>query len=965
MRKRLFLLVCLAALLTASVALAQDMVLLSTYTRNIGINDDSGSYDQVYSNGAGTLSLAPLGQKSNKAMLQSAKRYSYVGTGEIDGLVGLPVRVTLNEQGQVESVAPLGSSRTCRAGQLTRVGGQWYIDGEKIQVDSKTLSMTAKGNSPRVLSVAPNMTYTSNWSGLKRLANMKCDEQITLVDTDEDGAYDWFFSEFVWNGLQVNTVGENTISATGFPLGSLAYSGWTTKTLRYQCDQPLKMGDYMNVRFTVTSSSLGTYAAWRNGAGLYALAHVTKADTVEGTLDAVDRKNALDITCVVDGKTYTWTDQINKNSDGGQGENAGRTQLKEWVGQRVRLVLDECGFVVKAECLTKQPQKKDWTTVVDVQVVAAKTVLNRENIHQQMKELADAGFTRVYFILCNPGYPMFSSPTSAPYKGSMLLMTDRMLGYNINAAYAQACKENGMEAIAIYKPYEGGGTMSVPADQTAIGSALNDPAVGGNRVFFDQFISENPQLRLRRKADDAWNTQQPITGLEAAFMLDSFEHAPSQPGAVRTYQPGRYQEIAQRPFRLWISKTNADYTLYEGPMTVRWSKQKRTIQDANGVTDLYGKPKNCAVLTVSGLELDDDVRYIAIGFENCDGMYTIPSSMVTLYSGENRLESSVTRFARYPRDVDDTRSTHVWGLARLPESTTNLASLTVTDSGDIQATAIRNGTIRSASFVDWGFEFGWYGQGHNGDGWCNTLLLGIARGCDEYVPGLLCEAYPQVREYWMSVVRQAVADGFDGVEIRLAGHSSMVVDYMNYGYNQPLLDRYQELYGEDISAGVTTKEQYWRLMSVRGEFFMQFLDEAAAYLKQEGKLFGVHLRQAYDEEAVSADWNQLCHWTAPKITLDWKHAVQIADEVTIKDYTYGGYDAGVGMPIRQYAKDLGKKVWYHCYIQQADNLNWTFLSGVMEDDTVDGIVLYELSNTVDNYSYALSQAAQLIGDQEE
>lgn len=962
MRKKAFLLILLACLLMMGAAVAEEqaMVLLSTYTRNIGINDDSGKFDQVYSSTGGTLSLAPLGLSTNKATLQSARRYSYVGTENIDPLVGLPVTVTLNEQQQVEKVEALGVSRTCRAGSLTRSGGQWFIDGQPIQVDSKTLAMTNKGNSPRVLSVASNMTYTSNWSGLKRLANMKCDEQITLVDTDEDGAYDWFFSELVYNGLQVNTVTENTISATGYPLGSLYFSGWTTKTLRYESDQPLQMGDYYNVRFTVTSSSLGTYAAWRNGAALYALAHITKADTVTGTLEEVSHKGADDITCVVDGKTYVWSDQLCKSSDGSSGENAGRTQLKGWKGQQVRLVLDECGYVVKAESMAQQPRQKEWSTVVDVQVVAAKDVLTRDSVNQQMKELADAGFKRVYFILCNPGYPMFSSPTSAPYKGSMLLMSDRMLGYNINAAYARACKENGMEAIAIFKPYEGGGTSSVPADQTALSTALSDAAVGGNRGYFDQFISENPQMRLSRKADGAWETEGQITGLEAVFMLDAFETAPSQPNKVQSYQPGKYQEIANRPFRLWISKTNGDYTLYEGPMTVKWAKEKRHIQDANGVTELYRKASNCAVLTVEGLELDADVAYVAIGFESSQGMYTIPSTMVTQLSGEERLTTSVTRFARYPRDVDDTRGTHVWGLARQPESTTNLSGITVDENGRVQANAIKGGTVRSASFTDWGFEFGWYGQGHNGDGWCTTALLGLARGRDQYVPGVLCEAYPEVRQYWLNVVKQAVEDGFDGVDIRLAGHSSMVVDYMNYGYNQPLVEAYQQRYGEDISAGVTTKEQYYRLMALRGEYFTRFLDEAAEYLHQQGKLLGVHLRQAYDEETVSADWNQLCHWTAPKITFDWQHAVDIADEVTIKDYSYGGYDAAYGKAIREYANQQGKKVWTHCYIQQASNLNWIFLSSVMCDETVDGIILYELSASMDDYQSALSQAARLM-----
>lgn len=79
---------------------------------------------------------------------------------------------------------------------------------------------------------------------------------------------------------------------------------------------------------------------------------------------------------------------------------------------------------------------------------------------------------------------------------------------------------------------------------------------------------------------------------------------------------------------------------------------------------------------------------------------------------------------------------------------------------------------------------------------------------------------------------------------------------------------------------------------------------------------------------------------------------------TVGDYSQ--YDASYGRTLREYANQQGKKVWTHCYIQQADNLNWLFLSSVMQDETVDGIILYELSASVDDYQSALSQAAQLM-----
>jgi len=58
--------------------------------------------------------------------------------------------------------------------------------------------------------------------------------------------------------------------------------------------------------------------------------------------------------------------------------------------------------------------------------------------------------------------------------------------------------------------------------------------------------------------------------------------------------------------------------------------------------------------------------------------------------------------------------------------------------------------------------------------------------------------------------------GFDGIDFRLQNHSGMVTDYVNYGYNEPIIKRYKEKYGVDI---LKAEAEPLKIMEIRGEYF--------------------------------------------------------------------------------------------------------------------------------------------------
>jgi hypothetical protein len=209
--------------------------------------------------------------------------------------------------------------------------------------------------------------------------------------------------------------------------------------------------------------------------------------------------------------------------------------------------------------------------------------------------------------------------------------------------------------------------------------------------------------------------------------------------------------------------------------------------------------------------------------------------------------------------------------------------------------------------------------------------------------GTPCEGYPEVNEYWLEQVRRVVAMGYDGIDFRLQYHSGWVTDYINYGYNEPVVKRYKEKHGIDI---LKEKADPVEIMKIRGEYFLSFLEKAAGIIHSSGKKLQVHLRHAHEEPRLSDDFNELGFWAMPKVLLDWKKAVDLADEVTLKHYYHGNYRARMGERIKTYASDQGKRVWIHCYLGQGDGLNDDFFDAVEADDKVGGILLYEAGHSL-------------------
>jgi hypothetical protein len=252
------------------------------------------------------------------------------------------------------------------------------------------------------------------------------------------------------------------------------------------------------------------------------------------------------------------------------------------------------------------------------------------------------------------------------------------------------------------------------------------------------------------------------------------------------------------------------------------------------------------------------------------------------------------------------------------------------------------------TFNKWGFEFEFRGTGYGKPtelwecGWQSSPVYGIGRGKFKYLKGTACEAYPEVRNSWLDQVDKVVCMGFNGIDFRMQNHSNMVSDYVNYGYNEPIINRYKEKYGVDI---INEKADPLKIMSIRGEFYTLFLRDAEEIIHAAGRKLQIHLRHCYEDPILSYAHNELGFCSMPKVLLDWKKAIDLADEITIKDYYHNKYRTWMSKGIKEYARDQGKLVWTHCYIDQGNELNSDYIHAIEADEYIGGILLYEVANS--------------------
>ncbi len=127
--------------------------------------------------------------------------------------------------------------------------------------------------------------------------------------------------------------------------------------------------------------------------------------------------------------------------------------------------------------------------------------------------------------------------------------------------------------------------------------------------------------------------------------------------------------------------------------------------------------------------------------------------------------------------------------------------------------------------------------------WLNPEFQLLSREGDDPLWGVYSFGHPEVMDYWMSQVKEILTYKPDGIFFSDRTHSNMTLRQTEYGFNPPVIERYEERFGGD-----PRKPEHYDLEKfslVQGEFYTAFLRKASKQIHDAGSRF-----------MVKASWNQ-------------------------------------------------------------------------------------------------------------
>lgn len=370
------------------------------------------------------------------------------------------------------------------------------------------------------------------------------------------------------------------------------------------------------------------------------------------------------------------------------------------------------------------------------------------------------------------------------------------LGFDLEAEAIRAAHRNGLEVVAVIKPFE------VIHDILPHPFALPPGAAWSS--LRGQFY-EVPSLALSRRdlclarRPGAWDQPGPVT-------------------AVRLVKNNaRPSDLQADDFSLFTSRVNGTWTRYDQPFRVERSVAWRP---------LFPKPGPCSILTLADLNIPETERYIEVRSRRPDAageFVNDEESIIELVGTEQRT---------LPCTPPGILSLHGrWiEFARNPTIRRMYRSLI---SPEVEATLGRTAELESwaenmRSYAHKGYPYVPYDFNHH-------RRVAVARGLDDALP-IPHPIYPEVRAYWLGKVRRFLDLGAAGIDFRHCMHFRQF-DLHEYGFNAPVLAR--------TDGSVNTAE----VARVNGDAYTQLLREAAALTHARQKRFGVHVSSEFLQRA--------------------------------------------------------------------------------------------------------------------
>ena len=387
-----------------------------------------------------------------------------------------------------------------------------------------------------------------------------------------------------------------------------------------------------------------------------------------------------------------------------------------------------------------------------------------------------------------PYDPDSTHPVFVRYRN--IVDTYRLLGSPLRIA-VDAAHRHGLEIYACYKPYETGPGAPFPTGSAEARRFGLIPKLTASISQCDPFVVEHPELRIARRSGDipADNDTRPI----ATIKLIKHDDAPTR--------------IRREHLQVWVCDDNHRYERLDVPFELTERVETADHDVENMVGNIYHN--QTALLTRRG----DSVRTLTLSGLNL----TQPCVLVTtgLERGEPDFRNTAVEMMR----VFDHRDRPIVGV--------------FSNGGSIYHS-------RLVDFRRWGLMFDTgYGcmpgflDEPNASG--QTGLIAFARGRSAALDGALCETEPQVRRFWLDQVRDILATGVDGIDLRVENHSTHTDFPHEYGFNRVVVEQTSDPADPSLD----------EIARIRGEAYTQFLRETRKQVLDAGRRMRINLQMDY------------------------------------------------------------------------------------------------------------------------
>jgi len=403
-------------------------------------------------------------------------------------------------------------------------------------------------------------------------------------------------------------------------------------------------------------------------------------------------------------------------------------------------------------------------------------------------------------------------------------------GFDLIREAVDAAHRHGLEFFITFKPFEGAIPQPLPL---TLPHGEGCGAVWDERGIYprcDPFAAANPHLRIERRPGT-----HAFSGSLRGIRLIKADDKPTR--------------IKASHLSIWTSKTQNHFERYEGPVHFTETIERRHV---------FPSWRDCRVLTLDGLNIPEDHRYIIVRCELADasGDFTNERrAMLEVVNDQSQLEPWTHSGGPYNFDKDF--DGHLW--------CNFWQEITEYGRRDDVRNILGDREAARPHFED-AFNFGSSDvtKQHTLDG---LGYFAFMRGRPRYLHGALHPIYPEVREHWLDDIRFCIDRGADGADIRLSNHSTHSNEPWEYGFNAPVLER---------AGGSDDLEVIAR---VNGDSFTLFLQEAAKLLHEHGKQIGIHLNATMLERDARGTLSRM------PANFDWqwrKWVIDIVDQVQLK-----------------------------------------------------------------------------------